>query len=284
MMNFASHSFPRRRCRAALLVGLCVATVLSSGVAGVAGVTAVAATAAGPPADVVLTMSSGGGFVPIFSDFRTPPLHVVTTGRVHYRPSNDTDSNDLVSRVVSDQMSTNDLATLDSLAKSAGLKQRIDWGLPNTADVPALTITYRGRTQSIPSYGVGEQSLTKKQQSARRKVAKLIDFLENRSRARSKVVQPTALVVATVEAQDVPSGGKKALTGSVALPSPVITVQDWPSSAPALKTIGNCAVVTDPAAVTALSTVPLTVRFRSDNKVWQVFARIKLPGDSGCTP
>jgi hypothetical protein len=277
-MNSRLHAFSFRY-QAALL--LCLSSALVVPV--VVPLVATASTRARSSSpDVVLSMRSDGGFAPMFTDFRTPPRHLITPSRVHYRPADmTTDSNSLVSKVVSDQMSKPDLAKVDALATAAGLNQKVDWGLPNTADVPNLTITYRGRAQSIPSYGVGEESLTKKQQSARRRVASLLEFLDKRR--GGKEVKPAALVAAALEAQDVPQSGKKALRSSGSLANPAIRVQDWPSSAPSLSKIGDCSVITDPTTVVTLTTAPDTVRFRSDNKVWQVFARIKLPGDKSCS-
>ncbi len=272
-MNRTQHSSLRLQ-QAALLVALSFVLL--------APASAHAATSTGGDKGVLLSMRSIAGFARPFTNIRALPLHVVTDDRTHYQPADIANSNALVDKAVSSQMTKKEFEMIDALAKSAGLDTKVDWGVPDTPDVPLLSITYRGRTQDISSYGVGEKSLTKKQRAMRAKVAKLIAALDVQS-SRSTEVKPSALAVAAVEANDVPKNGQRALTSQLTLAPPVITVQDWPASAPKLSSIGDCRVVTEPAAVVLLSTSADTVRFRSDGKVWEVFARILLPGDPGCS-
>jgi hypothetical protein len=244
-----------------------------------------APSAAASEAAVILSMRSTGGFAPQFTDFAAVSRHVISADLKHYQPLNVADSRPILSPVSVDSMTKADVAKVDAMAKAAGLnRSNANWGFPNTADVPVLSITYRGNTNAIPSFGVGEESLTRKQRGSRAKVAKLLAYLDRRSGVPSP---PQSVVITAVPAADASTPAPKPVAQrnlrlDVALVAPVITVQDWPSSAPKLASIGQCSVVSDAAAVEVLKGAQSTVRFRSEGKVWQIYGRQVLPGDAGC--
>jgi hypothetical protein len=220
---------------------------------------------------VVLDVRRNGGFAPAFTDFRAVPEHLVTT-TMHYLPGPSSESfpGPMLVPVLTSPVSASTVKKIDALAKTAGLtRTKNDWGQPPTADVPNLDVTYRGRQQSIASWGVGEEALTPAQRSARKKVAALLAALPTKAATPFK---PTSVVLAVrlAEAEVIPSG----------LPAP--EVKDWPAAAEDISSSGGCMIITSKSGIAALQAVDGGTQFRKNAKTWQVFARPMLPGDRGC--
>jgi hypothetical protein len=167
-------------------------------------------------------------------------------------------------------VSSKALRQIDQLAKAAGLdRTKNDWGLPPTADVPALQVTYRGRTATIDSWGVGESALKPAQRAARRKVAALLKELPTAAVTPSAPTQ-VVLAVRLADPKAQPEG------------APAPTVKNWPAGAEDISSSGGCMFITSTAGIAALTSADATTQFRRSGKTWQVFGRPMLPGDRGC--
>ncbi len=237
---------------------------------------ATAATKKKPAVSTVLTVGRFGGFVPQGYDIRSLHEHVVRSDGQHFVPGPVPASypGPALSPVLVDQFTKAQLTTLDRRAKAAGLDRKSpDWGMPNTADVPNLVINYRGRSHTIPSYGVGEESLTKQQRAARASVKALVDGLVVKGPGMQ--YKPTAVVLI---AQGVQPGDN-----DPSAPAPAVV--DWPKGVPVLGNGGSCQVITgEPgkAVATLMASQNGLTQYRSEGFVYRVFARISVPGDRGC--
>lgn len=229
----------------------------------------VRALGAGPAsATSILVVRSEGGFVPAYFDVRQPPrASLMSDGRL-YRPGAMTmeyPGPALVPITVA-RLGRSERAAVDRLAHAAGLHRRDrDLGRPPTADVPDLVITYRGVTTRIASYGVGEELLPRAQRDARLAVARLLSRVDGFGGA---VVPPTAVVAAIREATSGDAGDGI---------TPGVLTWQW---RPLAET--SCVVIAEPAAVDALSGARETTQYRSEGRLWRVFARPMVPGDAGC--
>jgi hypothetical protein len=262
----SSITFPRRRFAAFAVAGA-VATVATVVPLASPSADAVRATA------VVLDVRLTGGFAPAYTDFRAVPVHVVTD-RQHFTPMATTAEfpGPMLAPFEVSPVTRSTLRQIDKLAEAAGLRGKVvDWGLPPTADVPELRVTYRGRVQSIASWGVGEELLTPKQREARRKVAALLGSLPTKAGTTFKPVR-VVLAVQLADPSAVPNG------------SPAPEVKDWPTAAEDISSSGGCMMITSPSGIAALTVAKSTTQFRRSAKTWQVYARPLLPGDRGCGP
>ncbi len=223
----------------------------------------------------ILSIGSSGGFVPVGFDFRNSARNIVNYDGSHYRPGPITMQypGPALYPLLQNKFSKADLAKIDKLARAAGLHTKgFDWGVPNTADVPNLTVSYRGTKHSIASFGVGEESLTAKQRSARKAVSALLAFLAS---TPGKVVKPTAVVMISSKTHAAPTTDSNV---------PVVTV-DWPADSVPLASVTSCRQVTEKQGAVAaafLAKQNELTRYRSGGVVYQVFARVYVPGDWGC--
>jgi hypothetical protein len=259
----------------AFAIGL-TALVVSSPAALAATSKKPAKTTTTPATVTILTVGRFGGFVPQGYDQRSNEEHIVRSDGQHYSPGPVPSiyPGPALSPVLVDQLTKPQLAELDRRAKAAGLdRPSTDWGIPNTADVPNLVITYRGRVHSIPSFGVGEGSLSKQQRAARASVKTVLDLLVVSPKAT--LYKPTAVVLT---AQGVQPGDN-----DPSAPAP--TVVDWPKGAPVLGNGGSCQLIggeSGKVVAALLSAQNELTQYRSENFTYRVFARISVPGDRGC--
>jgi hypothetical protein len=235
------------------------------------------ASAGTSPGAVVYSATYRGGFTIPGTDFRTVPAQLIDTNRNLYSPGAITMiyPGPALFPIIKTPVSKSRMQAFDRLAREAGLQRsRLDWGTPNTADVPDLVLTYRGKTHTIPSFGVGEESLTKAQQTNRQRVRKLMDSIGSLASPSGSLYTPTSLVIAPRLAvpEDTP---------------PDLTVQrlDWPDSIGTLDNTPSCAVLSGPNAAAALRVLQQAndlTQFRSNGKFYRVLVRPALPGDLGC--
>ena len=267
--------FPRTlRLRTTLRSWAIVAAPPALAVAGamVVAPPALNAVASSPPT-MVLEVRAAGGFAPQFTDFRAVPTVLITSDRRSFTPAPvpAVFPGPMLQPVNVTTLSRAAVSRIDRLARAANLDKRgVDWGVPPTADVPELVVSYRGRVTRIASFGVGEERLTTRQRAARKKVADLLASLP--SDAPSTAFAPTAVVVA-------------ARLSDPALISPDLPkpqTVDWPVDAEPITAPSGCVVVRAPAAVKLLSSARANGLFRSAGKTWELYARPMLPGDPGC--
>ncbi len=255
-----------------------IASVSAGSFAAVAGAsTKASSTKAKQPrsSQPIFVATRGGGFVPFGFDQRALSDHIITADGRHYQPGVITLEypGPALYPVFVSQLSKSELAAFDKRAKKAGLNRKsVDYGLPNTADVPALVTTYRGTQQIMLSWGVGEEGLSNAQRANRAAVKSVLAPLE---KLNGKQVVPTAIVL-TAQA---------ATTDQLAVDGPVPTIIDWPVTAKPLASVGLCSVLSGSegkAAALLLTKQNALTQYRSDGKVFNVFARISVPGDRGC--
>ncbi len=228
-----------------------------------------------PAKAAILTVGSSGGFVPQGYDFRNSARNMVLGDGSHFRPGAITMQypGSALYPLQQGRFKRTELATIDRLAGAASLADRgFDWGIPNTADVPNLTVNYRGNKHSITSFGVGEESLTPRQRSARKAVASLLAYLDKQP---GTTVKPTALVMIASRADESATAHE------------TLEARDWPTGAVPLASVGSCAVVTGPAgraAAVFLAKQHELTSYRDRGVLYRVIARVHVPGDWGCGP
>jgi hypothetical protein len=111
-------------------------------------------------ADVIISIVSGGGFVPYGYDFAAVPTLVLRDGTVLTAGAMTMQyPGAAVNAVVTGRLSAEDVAALLAAAKRAGLDgDHLDAGRPGVSDQPTTTIVVEvdGRRHSNQAYGLGD--------------------------------------------------------------------------------------------------------------------------------
>jgi hypothetical protein len=272
MKNDGRFHFPIRP----FLLAVVSAAVLAAG--ALSGFGRVAASAQSPKVvRPILSATFLGGFAPQGYDIGQSAQYLVTSDRILYRPGAVIAifPGPALYPLTQELLTKKEIANLDKLAKTAGLQSKaVNWGNPPTADVPTLTLTWRGKSHSIPSFGVGEESLTKGQRASRAAVGKLLKSLD---RPYGKLVTPTAVVI-------VPFGVRE---GDSSIDGVKPTLVDWPAGVTPLGDFGGgCRVLEGAEGIAAaqfISKQNSITQYRSGGQLYRIAARIFIPGDRGCT-
>jgi hypothetical protein len=187
---------------------------------------------------LIMTLESGGFGSP---GVRRVPLLVATPDRQLYQsvPSTSAYPRPSLESFTLLTLSKADFQTTIKLATTAGLGRKSDYGMPATADVAALTVTFNGTVNTIKSFGVGDDVLPAKQLERRNKLKALIAFLQ--SRAGGTVSTPTSIVV-------MPRNAEGFLPTD---PSLQQAPRAWPPAAFDLREMGGCKVVSGAEAAAA---------------------------------
>ncbi len=231
---------------------------------------------ANPIQTPLFSATYSGGFVPFGYNTRRPYEHIVGKSGLHSRPQRLSPKKvaPALIPILQGQLTADEITQLDRMAVAAGLdKPKIDFGFPNTADVPELVVVYRGQTHVIVSSGVGEEGLTGEQQAHRADVRSIVSWLDARKPGRR--VKPRALVAAAIKID------------SSALEQNPPKVVMWPKKGTSLAMIGSCKAIGgdfDSTAVKLIGSQNSATRYQQNGIVYQVYARIFIPGDPGCNP
>ena len=249
-----------------------------------AGPTTIAVEAVPEP---LLSIGSSGGLIDYrFKFSRLPKVVVASTGQLFTQgPTTMIYPGPMLPNVRARTLTKAGVVRLRTLVARAGLDRAADYGRPAIADVPALVIRYLPAnatfvTNTLPSFGVHEESLTSAQRAGRAKVRALMVALEAPRRAFGRQISsesayiPTRFAILTSE----PRSALDGLTPAVI---------DWPIPATPLAAVGECAVVEGRNGSTlaaALRNANHLTQFRDAGRTWQLTARVLLPGDPACTP
>lgn len=223
---------------------------------------------------VLFRASYQGGYTRAGTDQRSVPTMVLTTDGRLFRPGVTTQQfpGPAIHPVTITKLTATDLTTVTKLAGAAKLTTKLDLGMPPTADVPELSLNYKGFTNVVASAGVGESSLSPTQQANRKSIRTLTEFLA--SRPGEKLYPPESVWIGVVRYDD----------SNVDL-SVKQNPQAWPPEAFDLREMGGCKVVVGAqakAAVAALARANDQTPFTSSGYTYTVLARPMLPGDPGC--
>ena len=235
----------------------------------------------------LLSIGSSGGFIdPNFKFSRLPTVVVASTGELYAQgPTTMIYPGAVLPNVRVRTLSKAGIVRLRALVTRAGIDRVVDYGRPPIADVPALVIRYQPAnatfvTNTLPSFGVREESLTSEQRARRAKVRALMVAFEPPRRAFGRQISlesayiPTRFAILTSE----PHTNADAITPAVV---------DWPLPGTPLASVGGCEVVEGRDGSTlaaALRNANQLTQFRDAGRTWQLTARVLLPGDPGCTP
>ncbi len=224
----------------------------------------------------ILVASTSGGLVPVGFDIRSGPAYLVDSNVTFYAPGPAPAiyPGPALTPLFQRSVTKDEIASLDRAARAAGLNAvRRDWGFPQTADVPELAITYRGVTNTIPSFGVGEESLPVAVRQRRKAVSELLLSLNRGARPTTAVKADRIILFA-----------RQATADEVSADGIQPNMIDWPSSVTGFPFDGGCVDLQGKAGKTVgtlLQSATQLTLFRSGKYTYQVFARIGVPGDSG---
>jgi hypothetical protein len=208
------------------------------------------------------------------TDARSVPAFVLGSDRRLFRPGVTTQQfpGPALSPVTVVNLSPIEVKAAVDLATAAKLSRKVDFGLPPTADVPEFQITYKGVTNIVASFGVGEEGLPATQRAGRKKLRALVNFLS--SRRGEKLYSPESLVVSVVRYDETNVD-----------PTVKQTPKPWPGEAFDLREMGGCKVLVGAQAKAAAATLAQAnalTPFTSSGYTYTVFARPLLLGDAGC--
>ena len=147
-----------------------------------AGPTTIAVEAVPEP---LLSIGSSGGLIDYrFKFSRLPKVVVASTGQLFTQgPTTMIYPGPMLPNVRARTLTKAGVVRLRTLVARAGLDRAADYGRPAIADVPALVIRYLPAnatfvTNTLPSFGVHEESLTSAQRAGRAKVRALMVAFE----------------------------------------------------------------------------------------------------------
>ena len=233
----------------------------------------------------LLSIGSSGGLIdPNFKFSRLPIVVVASTGELYAQgPTTMIYPGAVLPNVRVRTLSKAGIVRLRALVTRAGIDRVVDYGRPPIADVPALVIRYLPAnatfvTNALPSFGVGEKSLTSGQRARRAKIRALMVSLEDPRRTFGRQISPEAAYTPNrfvIRAGD-PQTNADGLTPAVV---------DWPLPGTPLAAVGQCAVVEGSDGSTlaaALRNANQLTKFRDAGKTWQLTVRVLLAGDPGC--
>lgn len=133
----------------------------------------------------LLSIGSSGGLIDYrFKFSRLPTVVVASTGQLFTQgPTTMIYPGPMLPNVRVRTLTKAGLVRLRTLVASARLDRVVDYGRPPIADVPALVIRYQPAnatfvTNTLPSFGVREESLTSEQRARRAKVRALMVAFE----------------------------------------------------------------------------------------------------------
>jgi hypothetical protein len=277
-----------RRARAALPA---VLLVLASAACGHDAKVATGASTTVParPADVVLSITSGGGFVPFGADFANVPLKVQRDGTVYTGGAIPA----IYPGPALTPVSTGKLAgaqvqqLLDEARADQLGEDHLDVGQPPVSDMPSTTITVELdgtlHTHSIYAlgYGIddpqqGLSNLTPAQGSLRKALSNFVTHASDLvSQAADQAYAPVAYQVLATRIDP----------ASEAPPEVTPNQLTWP--APDLPLVAGAACIDidaahAPALTEALTTASQITVWHDGGATWHLSVRATLPGDAAC--
>jgi hypothetical protein len=244
----------------------------------------------GRAADVVLAITSGGGFVPFGTDFANVPLKVQRDGTVYTGGAvRAIYPGPALTPVMTGRVSVSELAHVLDEAKAAGLaEERLDAGEPGVTDMPTTTITVEldGQVHEHAVYALdfgtdptmgAPSGLTPAQSDVRAKLSAFqTEVADLVLRTADQPYVPTAYQVLASIAD--PAAGTSDVT-----PNELT----WPVADVALVE-GRCVDV-DAAHAPALADLldqatQITIWHDDTGAAWHLVVRATLPGDEPCDP
>jgi hypothetical protein len=241
----------------------------------------------GDPSDVVISISSGGGFVPFGVDFAAVPTVVQRDGTVltggaviaiYPGPA--------LSPVSTGTLSGDALAELLEAAEEAGLESdALDFGEPGVSDSPTTTITVEidGGTYTHEAYALGfgedmggDLGLSEEQLDLRAAVQDFVGEVSDAvTTAATDTYEPTAYQVLALPVDPADLAGSEPAPNELA----------WPLADVALAE-GACIDITGDDATAFAALLPdatqITIWRDAAGATWQLATRAVLPGDDPC--
>lgn len=217
--------------------------------------------------DVVLSIETGGGFVPVEYAFTNQPTVLLSGDGRLFRQGETRQQTRLIPMTVT-TLDEAQVQEILRLAEDAGLlgtpPDYTDTSGPQISDAPTTSVVLSagGETWRHDAYDLGQDD----EQAAR---AALGDF----------IVAVTALADG-LEAEDFAPTELAAYVMPTGLDR---DVEPWPSDEVSLADIDGCQVVPAQGLLDPLGEASLTTMFRQDGAVYSVSAAAVLPGDRPCS-
>ena len=247
-------------------------------------------TSSTSPSSLVVRVELTGGFVPVETIFTSLPVvsiyddgSVITSGpQIMIYPG------PVLPNLLVRKLDQSGMQAVLTAAREAGiLTEPIDYGQPPVADVPDTVVTVNANdttyTQSANALGgdFGTGNLTSAQVEARDKLSAFVDSMTDLETLVGAdhigPEQPYAIGgwrLRTTVADQLPTG------------DPAPAVVPWPVASVPLASVGECRAVTEPAAVSQVTTTMTAANqltfFTDAGKTYQVLVRPLLPDETGC--
>lgn len=242
--------------------------------------------------DVLVSIKSGGGFVPVEYNLRNTPQFlllgdgtaVVLGVMIEIYPG------PAIAPLQAATISAGQIQELFAAADDAGLLDgEIDYGQPLVTDVPTttLTLSVNGRTVSQSAYGLSYEdapdgNLSADQMAARETLAGFIDSAQALADAASEQYAPTGVVAYRLSDEAISTVDEGLEQAPVAWPIDAVpTAPATPATSPA-----TCIAVAGEPAQTLLAVLAqaneLTPWLIGTDPPSRMVFRPLLPGDPGC--
>jgi hypothetical protein len=239
---------------------------------------------AGDAATVVLSISTGGGFAPVGTDFASVPTLVMGDGTVFTGgPTTMQFPGPALSPVLTGTLASGELDRLLEAAATAGLDEDgVDYGQPGITDVGSTTITVEldGTTHTTDVYALGYEDgtggLTAAQREARAKVQAFVSAASDRvAAAATTALDPTAYQVQASPSEPASSFTEEPRPNEVAWP-----FADVPLTTDGCIDLGGADATTFAAALDGASSN--TIWTDAAGGSWHLAIRATLPDEPTC--
>jgi len=221
--------------------------------------------------EVVLSIETGGGFVPVEYAFTNQPTFLLSGDGRLFRQGEVSEQTRLVPMTVT-QLDEAQVQEVLRLADDAGLlgappDYTDTSGGPQISDAPttSVVVTAEGQTWQHDAYALGFDEEQAERAALGDFIVAVSALVEDLDPALVDDFAPTELaayVMATDLARD---------------------VQPWPADDVSLADIDGCQVIPAPGLVDTLAQASLTTMFRQAGAVYSVSAAAVLPGDQPCS-
>lgn len=246
---------------------------------------------AGGAEDVLVSIDSGIGYVPVQFFLRnTPEFLLLGDGTaIAAAPVAEIYPGPAILPLQSVTVTEDQIQELIRVADESGLlEERIEYGEPRLQDLPSTSVvfTVEGRTVAHSAYALGfdddvDADLTDSHRAARRVLRDFIDTAHSLVGSDSRAYRPTGVVAHRV------SGGEASPADPALEQEPVA----WPiATVPpiAATDAGSCVAITGAEAAALLDVLEraneLTPWLIGTEPATQMVFRPLLPGDPGCPP